>query len=1150
MALLAWVFATKTVCAQSEKSVATGAFDLGRAVSDAPAGAIIDIPGGAYTVADLKLPKTVHLRGNGDVVLRAENPTKKGIIVPLQGVSVTVENLTFRGAVSPDKNGAGIRHEGRDLTIVDCRFAENENGLLATGDAVGVISIENTEFLRNGHGDGYSHGIYVLRAASLGILDSVFSGTRIGHHVKSLADETSIQGTTFIDGDGRPSYALDASKGGRVLFADNVVEQAADASNRTIVNYDLSRGGEAIALQITDNTIVNRRARGRLLRNDTRLSPVIERNSVRNKGRGTFSLKPSLGEVKMHTRKETLAIVSEQVAPKTGRRSGLLFPPIFSRDGENAIARFKLRNNWRQDSEPDFFTFALGLAPGELNPSGRVNAKFTDRTSPAQIDVKALHDDGSVRHAVFTISAPFLPSGKEEEGILVHADETPDVKGFAPAEILEENFSFPIRMKFYFGDGSDEQISVDLQDAVVKAFAHDKNDWWLTGPYATETRIEIDLMPHLTLRADTRVYRDGDIRVSLIFSNEKTFASGRRELLYDIEIGDADNPAFTAQRIPHHRSSNWRRVFWLGSQPRLHVKHELNGLIRSRAILPFDGSLGVSAAQIAIDAQRLDGAAPMSPALLNPYFPTTGARPDIGPVPQWASRYLVTQTERSKRTMLANADAGGAVPWHFLDDETGAPISIEAHLQFWADERGDRKGHAIQPHLDLFESSDAGWAPDHAHKPALFSVPYLVTGDRYYADELAMQAAYSLFGRWPALRGGGLKAIDVEQVRASAWSLRDLSDAAWLLPESHPSKAYLSRALTENLLITRKKYVTDRFMADSGLLEGYLDEDEPRDPERISPWQNDYLATALWAASRRGNADAAKLIKWTAPFQTGRVLGDLPIAYAAPYMLPIRDASGGAPAANWRAVADRLDSARRKYGDAMLGFPEQADGYWGLYSGALTALASDAPNERTYEAMARLTGFVEDFSFWTGVEDGAATIANNFLFSLMTPGGEWIARKDFRKSGHGRARPEFLFGGDLGDRIDGAGGDDIIVGLAGDDELTGGDGDDVIVAGPGDDRIRGGPGNDRMAGGDGRNTFEFGDADHGEDEITDFNVEKDRIEFSKISTFSRVPPLSLVRDTKEGAQIALLSEGHSILLRGVPASSLSSSNFTTNQSKE
>ena len=69
---------------------------------------------------------------------------------------------------------------------------------------------------------------------------------------------------------------------------------------------------------------------------------------------------------------------------------------------------------------------------------------------------------------------------------------------------------------------------------------------------------------------------------------------------------------------------------------------------------------------------------------------------------------------------------------------------------------------------------------------------YLATGDKYYEEELAFWAMYPS-SRWP--HTGILPAT----TRASAWQLRNCTDAAFLLPDAHPRKKYLADYVARNL---------------------------------------------------------------------------------------------------------------------------------------------------------------------------------------------------------------------------------------------------------------------------------------------------------------------------------------------------------------
>src|SRR5262245_47620812 len=94
-------------------------------------------------------------------------PNGKAILVTRD--DVTLDHLEFSGAAVPDRNGAGIRYEGGALTITNCYFHNNQEGILAGAVPGGSIMIDHSEFAANGAGDGYTHNIYVGRIATLSI---------------------------------------------------------------------------------------------------------------------------------------------------------------------------------------------------------------------------------------------------------------------------------------------------------------------------------------------------------------------------------------------------------------------------------------------------------------------------------------------------------------------------------------------------------------------------------------------------------------------------------------------------------------------------------------------------------------------------------------------------------------------------------------------------------------------------------------------------------------------------------------------------------------------------------------------------------------------------------------------------------------------
>ena len=80
---------------------------------------------------------------------------------------VVVENIEFSGASVPDQNGAGIRAEGVNLTVRNCYFHDNQDGILESNVAGSNILIEFSEFDHNGFGTGQAHNLYIGHASAL-----------------------------------------------------------------------------------------------------------------------------------------------------------------------------------------------------------------------------------------------------------------------------------------------------------------------------------------------------------------------------------------------------------------------------------------------------------------------------------------------------------------------------------------------------------------------------------------------------------------------------------------------------------------------------------------------------------------------------------------------------------------------------------------------------------------------------------------------------------------------------------------------------------------------------------------------------------------------------------------------------------------------
>jgi hypothetical protein len=229
-------------------------------------GDTVEIEAGVY-VGDTAVWKQNNLtiRGiEGRPELQAGGKSAEGkAIWVVRGGNITIENIEFRDARVRDKNGAGIRFEQGNLTVRNCRFIHNENGIL-TGSGDMILRIENSEFGYNGYGDGYSHNLYAGHIKSLYVTGSYFHHANAGHLLKSRAEENHILFNRLTDETGgRASYEIDLPNGGQDYIVGNIIEQSATAQNPNIISFgEEGYQGTDSRLYLVQNTILNDRPGG------------------------------------------------------------------------------------------------------------------------------------------------------------------------------------------------------------------------------------------------------------------------------------------------------------------------------------------------------------------------------------------------------------------------------------------------------------------------------------------------------------------------------------------------------------------------------------------------------------------------------------------------------------------------------------------------------------------------------------------------------------------------------------------------------------------------------------------------------------------------------------------------------------------------
>jgi hypothetical protein len=267
-----------------------------QALRAAPDGATVEIDGRSSYAGDVCVvyANNLTIRGiNGRPKIDAAglNAAGKGTWV-LEGANTVVDNVELLGAKVPDRNGAGIRLDGKNLTVRNSFIHDNENGILTSNDGVSDILIENSEFGHNGYGDGYSHNLYVGVVHSLTFRYSYAHDANVGHNLKSRAKINTITysrfsslapGQTGSTASGQSSYEIDLPVGGTSYIIGNVIEQPAANQNPNMLAYGEEgiTAGAGSDLYVVNNTFLNDASSGNFILIGSAVStPALIQNNV------------------------------------------------------------------------------------------------------------------------------------------------------------------------------------------------------------------------------------------------------------------------------------------------------------------------------------------------------------------------------------------------------------------------------------------------------------------------------------------------------------------------------------------------------------------------------------------------------------------------------------------------------------------------------------------------------------------------------------------------------------------------------------------------------------------------------------------------------------------------------------------------------
>ena len=525
-----------------------------------------------------------------------------------------------------------------------------------------------------------------------------------------------------------------------------------------------------------------------------------------------------------------------------------------------------------------------------------------------QCDVKTTYSDGSVRFTVISVILPSVLSGSKNTITLINKATTTNTGMLEKTDILKTNIEDEIRLTNLSGSGYSGSLTANLNAAIEST----NFKYWLKGSVVTEILVTESLNNSLNAAWEVRFYPATSFGIRISHAIENVNADYRGNIFYDTKIQAGTPTLSTIYTHPNElmaESSRWRKVLWVGAQPpETELHYDISYFISTGAIMNYDTSLTVPESTLAsaYTAWSNSDHEIMGNGSITKYFPTTGGREDIGILPTWAVMYLLTMDNRMREITLSNGEMIASAPAHYREADVSKsfynhPISIDDRPTVWttasrAHTFGALADKLPEPIGDV-DSAAHGWSIEKAHQGSFAYMPYLITGEYFYLQEMYYWASWCLsYGDYNSDWGRDYSTgLIRDQVRGEAWAFRNIVDAAALAEDGSLDKTYFSSKISNN--ITKWNSEKDRYSFNYWGIDKYATilglTSDVKYP--TSPWMEDFMLLSLVHANEQ-QFSTSSIIDWYGEFIINRFSHpDFNWYNGCPYRFPAQLTDGSYP---------------------------------------------------------------------------------------------------------------------------------------------------------------------------------------------------------------------------------------------------------------
>jgi hypothetical protein len=486
------------------------------------------------------------------------------------------------------------------------------------------------------------------------------------------------------------------------------------------------------------------------------------------------------------------------------------------------------------------YPLQLGRAFAKGQFAGAVQLKYNGTSIPTQTDVKNRWSDGSIRFAVLSAVIPNIAASSQAKVDFESVAAPASVTAPSLATFLSYNPTFDASIT---ATVSGTANVVTLRQMLSQGAVAEP---WVQGPIAStyivadhsaQRRFDFGASALKSIRPIMHVtiwHTLAQAKIRFIAENSNT--EGLENVTYDLNLiigtGSEAKTVYSQTSVPHHYGARWTKTAWYGGTPQALSVDQNAGYLSSLRLIPnYDPASKLSESQILAQVTRWTG---VTKKLFDSGFwqksmPNVGGREEIALFPNWTVDALLSGDARLQEISDGHAEMASVWPMHFREGSSskfydaartipsiGKAVSLFARpTMFYFDNSFMDQSWAIANVADRYvwgigtsASSFNGWAPDGAHEPAPFLVPYLTTGEYFWLEEMQFWASWAAFnpqpnttsgfyGRGPALTSAALNG----DIRRQAWILRNRVSAAAFSVDNTPEKAYFDYLMSDAIAI-------------------------------------------------------------------------------------------------------------------------------------------------------------------------------------------------------------------------------------------------------------------------------------------------------------------------------------------------------------